>query len=165
MRRQVRFSLAVEQPADPGNRISIDPAYRDAFGNPRPVIDYQIHDYTRAGMAAALATAQQIFARAGIVDCTGENALPFPSVNYQGRDFPYHGMGHFAGTHIMGTDAGNSVVSSYQRSWDHPNLYLAGAGSFPSMGTSNPTLTLAALALRTADHLLAEFSQTAPAVG
>nr|WP_294526508.1 GMC family oxidoreductase [uncultured Rhodopila sp.] len=160
---QVRFSLAVEQLADATNRVSIDPAYRDAFGNPRPVIDYRITDYTLAGMAAALQVARQIFARAGITDCTGQDELSFPTVNYQGRNFAYHGMGHFAGTHLMGADPRQSVVDSHQRSWDHRNLYLAGAGSFPSMGTSNPTLTLAALALRIADDLIAQFPNAAGA--
>lgn len=162
--RQVRFSLAVEQIADASNRVSIDPAYRDAFGNPRPVIDYRIQDYTLAGMAAALDAAQRIFARAGITDCTGQGARPFPVAEYEGRNFAYHGMGHFSGTHLMGSDSRQSVVDSNQRSWDHSNLYLAGSGSFPSMGTSNPTLTLTALALRTADHLIAQFPQAAEAV-
>jgi choline dehydrogenase-like flavoprotein len=33
------------------------------------------------------------------------------------------------------------------------NLYLAGAGVFPTAGSANPTLTLVALALRLADRL------------
>ena len=65
-------------------------------------------------------------------------------------------MGHFAGTHLMGDDPGSSVVDPDQRSWEHRNLFLVGSGSFPTMGTSNPTLTLAALALRTADRLQTE---------
>jgi glucose dehydrogenase len=41
-----------------------------------------------------------------------------------------------------------------QRSWDHPNLYLVGSGTFPTGATANPTLTIAALSLRTADHIV-----------
>ena len=37
------------------------------------------------------------------------------------------------------------------RSHDVPNLFVAGSSLFPTVGTANPTLTLAALALRTAD--------------
>jgi choline dehydrogenase-like flavoprotein len=35
-------------------------------------------------------------------------------------------------------------------------MYIAGASLFPTAGTANPTLTIAALSLRTADHLKTE---------
>ena len=54
----------------------------------------------------------------------------------------------------MGENSENSVVDSFQRSHDHENLYLVGSGSFPTVATANPTLTLAALCLRTADKIL-----------
>ncbi len=161
LRRQLRFSVAVEQLPDNQNRVSIDPKYRDAIGNPRPVIDYRIDDYTLEGMVAASEVAKAIFQRAEVQDFTGTSPRSsFPSVDYKGRSFEYHGMGHFAGTHAMGSDRSNSVVDRDQRSWDHPNLFLVGSGSFPTMGTSNPTLTLAALALRTADTLIATLQHT-----
>jgi choline dehydrogenase-like flavoprotein len=152
--RQVRFSLNVEQLPSPDNRVSLDARYLDALGNPRPVIHYDIDDYSRAGMAAAKKFYQDVFARAGIQDVSDPaQGVWFPSVSYQGEEFGYHGMGHFAGTHVMGDDPGTSVVDADQRSWEHRNLFLIGSGSFPTMGTSNPTLTLAALTLRTADRL------------
>ncbi len=155
--RQVRFSLNVEQLPSPDNRVTIDPQYVDSFGNPRPVIHYDIDDYSLGGMAAARSFYQAVFAQAGIEDHSDDDGASwFPSVSYQGQEFRYHGMGHFAGTHIMGSDRSNSVVDADQRSWDHANLFVIGSGSFPTMGTSNPTLTLAALALRTADRLAAE---------
>jgi choline dehydrogenase-like flavoprotein len=154
--RQVRFSLAVEQLPDPANSVSIDPRYLDPLGNPRPVINYRIDEYTLAGMAAATKVYQQMFRQARITDCsTGESGW-FPSVAYGDSIFHYHGMGHFSGTHAMGNNPSNSVVNTEQRSWEHRNLYLIGSGTFPTMGTSNPTLTLSALAIRTAEHLIAE---------
>jgi choline dehydrogenase-like flavoprotein len=62
----------------------------------------------------------------------------------------WDGAGHYAGTHLMGADARTSVVDSHQRAWDQDNLHVVGAGSMPNMGTSNPTLTVAALAFRAA---------------
>jgi choline dehydrogenase-like flavoprotein len=56
----------------------------------------------------------------------------------------------------MGTSPEDSVVDSHQRSWQQDNLFLAGPGSMPCMGTSNPTLTVAALAFRTAADLVAQ---------
>jgi len=158
--RQVRFSVAVEQLASPGNRVTIDPRYVDPLGNPRPVISYRVDDYTLAGMAAATDVYQRVFRQAGIEDHTdpAEGAW-FPSATYEGRAFRYHGMGHFAGTHVMGTSAADSVVDADQRSWAHRNLFVAGSGSFPTMGTSNPTLTMAALSLRTADQMIKELTR------
>jgi choline dehydrogenase-like flavoprotein len=157
--RQVRFSVAVEQLPDLGNSVSVDPRHLDSFGNPRPVVSYRVGEYTLKGMAAASKVCQQIFRRAGIDDHTNYDGGPFfPSVEYQGAVFHYHGMGHFAGTHVMGDDPAMSVVDRDQRSWAHRNLFLVGSGSFPTMGTSNPTLTLAALAIRTADRMAAELA-------
>jgi len=152
--RQVRFSVAIEQLPDPDNRISIDPHHLDPLGNPRPVINYRIDDYTRAGMAAGRRVYREMFARAGIEDHSDDPGSWFPSVEHDGERFHYHGMGHFAGTHVMGADPGDSVVDADQRSWAHRNLFVVGSGSFPTMGTSNPTLTMAALTLRTARRLL-----------
>ena len=73
---------------------------------------------------------------------------------YQGEGFVIHGGNHLAGTHVMGSSGADSVVDPYQRSWDHDNLYLAGGGSMPTIGTANVTLTIAALCFRTATAIL-----------
>lgn len=57
------------------------------------------------------------------------------------------------GTYRMSTDPKTSVVDPFGRTHDHPNLFLVGSGVFPSGSTANPTLTLAALALRTAAEI------------
>ena len=71
------------------------------------------------------------------------------------RDRPYsfQGAGHLMGTYRMGDDPKKSVVDKYQRSWDHKNLFLVGDGVFPSTGTSNPSLTIAALSFQAGDTL------------
>jgi choline dehydrogenase-like flavoprotein len=155
--RHVRLSLAVEQLPDVENGVSVDWQYVDALGNPRPVIHYRIDEYTLGGMTAATKAYKAMFARAGIKDCSDMKAGPFfPAVQYGDVTFHYHGMGHFSGTHAMGADAETSVVDKTQKTWEHQNLYMVGSGSFPTMGTSNPTLTLAALTISTAEHLIAE---------
>jgi choline dehydrogenase-like flavoprotein len=70
-----------------------------------------------------------------------------------GRGYSWSGVGHVAGTHVMGTTARNSVVNDRQKSWEHDNLYIVGCGSFPTLGTSNPSLTMTALNLRTAESI------------
>jgi choline dehydrogenase-like flavoprotein len=158
--RQVRFSVAVEQLADPANTVTIDPRHLDPLGNPRPVISYRIDDYTKAGMAAGKRVYRKMFDRAGIEDHSDDvGGSWFPSVGFEGEEYHYHGMGHLAGTHRMGSAAEDSVVDADQRSWAHRNLFVVGSGSFPTMGTSNPTLTMAALTLRTATHLITALKQ------
>ncbi len=66
----------------------------------------------------------------------------------------FWGSGHIVGTYRMGTNAANSVVNADQRTWDHDNLYLVGSGVFPTVATANPSLTIAALALKAADAIL-----------
>jgi len=41
------------------------------------------------------------------------------------------------------------------RSHDHSNLFMLGSGVFPTVGTANPTLTIAALALRAVEAIKA----------
>jgi choline dehydrogenase-like flavoprotein len=51
--RQFRLGLEMEQIPEASNYVTIDPAYRDQLGNPRPVIRYNLPDYVRAGFAMA----------------------------------------------------------------------------------------------------------------
>ncbi|TPW27626.1 GMC family oxidoreductase [Martelella alba] len=62
---------------------------------------------------------------------------------------------HQCGTARMGDDPLTSVVDSFGRSHDHGNLYLAGAAILPTSAAVNPALTIAALAMRSADHIAA----------
>ena len=59
----------------------------------------------------------------------------------------------------MGVSASDSVVDSFGRCHEHPNLYLVGSSVFPTSGTANPTLTLSALALRTAQAVRTALTQ------
>jgi glucose dehydrogenase len=55
----------------------------------------------------------------------------------------------------MGSDKTQSVVDGNQRSHDHQNLWIVGSGSFPTIATPNPTLTIAALAFKISRSILA----------
>jgi choline dehydrogenase-like flavoprotein len=153
--RQLRLAFLVEQEADPSNRVELSDAWTDNLGIPRPRITYGVSDYVRAGFASARAATERIMALLGATDHTVTGADAPAAFRYEGQDYNYRGAGHMCGTHIMGSAPGNSVVDASQRTWDHPNLYLAGCGSMPSVGTQNPTLTMLALACRTADEILA----------
>jgi choline dehydrogenase-like flavoprotein len=63
--------------------------------------------------------------------------------------------GHLMGTARMGHDPATSVVDSYGRAHDVPNLFLADGSIFVTSGSANPTCTISALALRAAEHVAA----------
>lgn len=65
---------------------------------------------------------------------------------------------HMMGGTIMGTDPSTSVTDGFGRSHDIANLFIAGPGLFPTAGAMNPNFTNHALALRSAEHLLATFN-------
>ena len=63
---------------------------------------------------------------------------------------------HEVGGTIMGGSASTSVTNSWSQTWDVNNLFIADGGVFASNADKNPTLTIMALAWRTADHILEE---------
>jgi choline dehydrogenase-like flavoprotein len=152
--RQLLLATMVEMMPDHANRVTVDPAYTDALGNLRPVITYRIPEYSLNGIAYARQLSRMVFQRLGASEHTAYDPMDPGYIRFNGEGFAIRGGNHLSGTHIMGTDKSNSVVDSYQKSWDHENLYLVGAGSMPTIGTSNTTLTLAALCFRTAEDVL-----------
>ncbi|WP_369170529.1 GMC family oxidoreductase [Streptomyces sp. R28] len=171
--RQFRIAWELEQDPEARNCVTIDDRYKDALGKHRPVIQYDLSDYVKASLPWAAEASRQLFAQLGMVDKrkrpeyeTGDytdykpNPDPDPAqVVYKGQTYWVRGAGHVVGTHRMGTDPSTSVVNSYQRSHDLTNLYVVGCGSMPTLGTSNPTLTMTALALRTGDMIAEELSK------
>jgi choline dehydrogenase-like flavoprotein len=69
------------------------------------------------------------------------------------RPFDKRTPSHQCGTARMGNDPATSVVDPFCRSHDHPNLFITDASVLPTSAAVNPALTVAALALRTADHI------------
>ncbi|WP_421694206.1 GMC family oxidoreductase [Aestuariivirga sp.] len=134
--RHIRLASLVEQLPQAENRVSLDPAKRDMYGVPLPRIHFSIDQYAKAGLAAARKAHEEIFTRLGVSELHHNPVA--------------QGAGHIIGTLRMGQDPATSVVDGNLRSHDHPNLFVAGSSSFPSSATANPTLTIAALALRLA---------------
>lgn len=130
--RQFRFAILVEQMPLSENRVTLA-TQTDALGLPRPQIDYRLGEFVERGMAAGRQVADQLF------DALG--------VSFRQHSEEHQGAGHVMGTYRMGNDPATSVVDREQRSHDHPNLFLLGSGVFPTVGTANPTLTIAALSL------------------
>jgi choline dehydrogenase-like flavoprotein len=60
---------------------------------------------------------------------------------------------HQCGTLVFGTDPRSSVLDPFCRTHDVSNLFVVDASFFPSSAAVNPALTIAAQALRVADHI------------
>ncbi len=60
---------------------------------------------------------------------------------------------HLNGTARMGFDRATSVVDADCRSWDIANLWICDGSVFPTVGGVNPSLTIQAIACRTADRI------------
>jgi choline dehydrogenase-like flavoprotein len=63
---------------------------------------------------------------------------------------------HEVGGTIMGEQPARGVTNSWSQLWDADNVFVADGGVFASNADKNPTLTIMALAWRTADRILDE---------
>ena len=60
---------------------------------------------------------------------------------------------HQCGTIRIGDDPAKAPLDPFGRAFDHPNLFVVDASTLVTSAAVNPSLTVAALALRTADHI------------
>jgi len=158
--RQFLLHFECEQSPEPTNRVTIDPAFTDPLGNYMPVINYGASDYLRKSFLASKTVSDQVFKANEIQDFTVYNPVTDAGyVVYEGQGYTYRGAGHIVGTHRMGFTKDDSVVNYEQRTWDHPNLFLAGCGNMATLGTSNPTLTMTALTFMAAEAILKQLEK------
>jgi choline dehydrogenase-like flavoprotein len=144
---QIELNGLVEPEPDRDNTVRPSGTLVDALGVPRPELRYRVGEYAIAGGQAFVRAARVVYQALG---ATEVNVVP-----------GWQGAGHLMGTHRMGDDPTRSCSDGYGRTHDHPNLFLAGAGLFPTVDAANPTLTVAAMALRTAAHIV-DTLRTAP---
>ena len=108
--------------------------------------DEIVLDWRRSNLAAHLALVDKLksaLRRAG---------FPFSL----SRAFDRRTPSHQCGTARLGDDPETSVTDPYGLTHDHPNLWICDASLLPTSAAVNPSLTIAALALRQADRILQE---------
>lgn len=88
-----------------------------------------------------------------IIDQLGEKDPLLRNTTRVGYDLGVSGVSHQMGTLKFGTDPKTSVLNENCRAHDVDNLYAVDAGFFVSSGAFNPSLTIAANALRVGDHI------------
>lgn len=129
----------------PGNGVSLHPTLKDAFGMPLSVLTYNDHPNNKLMREHAWQRAEEIFIAAG-----AESVLrvpPFPDT-------------HLMGTCRMGNDPKTSVVDRWGRTHDVENLFIADGSVFPTATAENPSLTIAALAIRQAHHIMEKMAES-----
>jgi choline dehydrogenase-like flavoprotein len=136
----ILWAANTEDLPEESNQVTLSPDLVDGHGVPSPKVQYRLSENTRK-----------------ILRYTVERMEEIHSASGADRTFPVEiwidQPGHLLGTARMGNDPQTSVVDSYGRAHDVPNLFIADGSIFVTSGSANPTSTITALALRVARHL------------
>ncbi len=134
------WGIVAEDLPEEHNRVTLDPDQTDSDGLPAAKITYTLSDNTRKLTDFHCARAMESLDAAG-----AKRSFVFS------RNVP---AGHLLGTARMGEDPETSVVDQWGRSHDVPNLYIVDGSVFVTAFGVNPTCSIAAIAKRTASHLV-----------
>jgi choline dehydrogenase-like flavoprotein len=129
--------VAEDQPQE-ANGVAIDPRLRDRFGLPQLLVKHRYTSRDVEAGAALVRKAREILRAAGA-------RLTYVQ--------PIRTFSHALGTLRMGVDPSRSVLDPWGRFRGLENLYVADASAFPTSAGVNPSLTIAACALRLGAHL------------
>lgn len=131
--------------AQPENRVTVDPHQLDAYGIPIPVIRFRFGENDRALWKDMREKAQEIL-----------NAAKCRLIVNTDEGEPHGFASHETGTARMGHDPRASVLNSYCQAHDVKNLFVVDGSCFTTFPEKNPTLTIMALAVRTARYMASE---------
>lgn len=130
------------------NRVDLDPSVKDVYGLPVARITYSPHASDKLASWYWARKLQKIIKAAG-----AERSYFYPT----GLGFltgTRHGnTSHIGGTMRMGSDPGLSVCDEFGRIHGAGNVVITDGSVFPTFGAVNPTLTIMAVALRSATGL------------
>jgi gluconate 2-dehydrogenase alpha chain len=148
LRNWNRITFLRAQPealAYPTNRMDLDPTARDTTGLGLPVVrfTYRQRDNELRMIAFLQDRMAEILCEMGAREV------------WKGRTWTGVGSSHDYGGCRMGTDPSTSVCDGFGRVHETPNLYVLGGATFNSCAGQNPTVTIAAMAWRTAEQIVA----------
>lgn len=152
--KMVRLSFSTEMLPESANRVELSDRL-DTLGIPRPKLTFDIGNYSTGGLREGFETATELFALMGAT--ISPSAKPL-EIGQTGR-VNWNTAAHIMGTTIMGDNPKDSVVDRWGRAHDVPNLWIVGSSVFTTSATANPTLTVAALTLRTAAAIHRQMQQ------
>ena len=137
----IGMGALVESLPSEDSYIGLDPETTDAHGNPVPDVHWSVGDRALRTIERANAIQEEILNELG-AEITWQ-------VGPEDTGPAYHHMG----TTRMGEDPTASVVDADCRTHDLDNCWIASSSVFPTGGAMNPTLTIAALALKCAERI------------
>jgi choline dehydrogenase-like flavoprotein len=126
----------------------IDPQEKDRWGIPTLRFHWKWSDH-ETRQAAHM---QKTFA--AIIEEMGGKVIGKSELDGRKAIAPGGFIIHEIGGAIMGKDPQKSVTNQWMQSWDVKNLFITDGAPFPSNADKNPTLTIMALAWRSADYML-----------
>ncbi len=146
--RVASITTEAEHMAYRQNYVDLDPTYTDKYGDPltRLTLDWTEHERAQGSMLTKV--------HAQIAKAMGSRAAVSNSRQLERYTVTQYQSTHVNGGAIMGTSPDRSVVNPWLQHWRVPNLFVVGGSAFPQNGSGNPTLTILALTLRTADALV-----------
>ena len=131
------------------NRVDLDPKVKDIYGLPVARITYSPHTSDKLASWYWARKLQKIVKAAG-----AETSYFYPTGLGFLTGTPHGNTSHIGGTLRMGNDPGLSVCDAFGRIHDAANVVITDSSVFPTFGAVNPTLTIMAVALRSATGLV-----------
>lgn len=160
--RRDKLDLAIviraEQSPNPDSRVTLD-RETDALGMPRIRLDWRLQELDVQTVAALVDSMSRDFRRAGLGEVQKAEWLrSAPSKWNFDPLISAHPIGgyHHMGTTRMAKSPREGVTDALGRVHGMSNLFIAGSSIFPTAGWANPTLTILALSMRTAEHILVD---------
>jgi len=144
----VGFAGRGEMIPNENSYCEIDSSVKDKWGIPVLRFHWQWSQH-ETRQAAHM---QKTFA--GIIDAMGGRLKDGPITDGSKAISPGGFIIHEVGGAIMGANQASSVTNQWCQTWDVKNLFLTDGAVFASNADKNPTLTIMALAWRSADRIL-----------
>jgi choline dehydrogenase-like flavoprotein len=137
--------VRAEQAPNPLSRVTLDTEV-DALGMRRSRLNWVLNDLDRKTLDRSLQVFGEEMGISGLgrLRVTVDDERPWRQTR---------GGAHHIGTTRMHTDPKRGVCDADGKVHGIDNLWVGGSSLFPTVGFANPTYTLTALALRTADRL------------
>ena len=138
VRAPLFVGAGIEMKISPANRVTLSRAHTDLFGNPIAHLIMNYSEEDRRLLDRGRGLLRDWLRR---LEARGVHELEVAWSR------------HHQGACRMGRSPATSVVDADLRVHETPNLYVCGSEVFVTGGAMQPSLTIAALALRLADHL------------
>jgi choline dehydrogenase-like flavoprotein len=123
------------------NRVTLNREVTDQHGLPVPNVHFDDHPNDVAMREHAYASGESVYQAVDAVRT--HRVTPYPST-------------HNLGTCRMSADPSEGVVDAFGRAHEVPNLFVSDGSAFTTGAAANPTLTIVALAIRQAEHIVSE---------